>query len=415
MKTFKRIICVVLSLTMCLSSFIVFANAKTDPVDYYTTAGTATKNDIEISNNILNKARKATKENTKSFTYTAVLSNQYDVHIYHFVAPSNGYYAFYTTGWKDTVIRIYEDQNFIIHSYKSKAADWDDDSGRVDSNQFNGRVVKKLDAGEDYYICVRVCYYFTGEYTLHVEPNDDKILSSYGNCSRWTMVDYPSSLIGYNSQNNETIICETRQYLTQPEVLLWGFSTWPELYKKMVEKYPYMDLQVVFDLDYYGKTREALDKANLIINSLMTGLSVFNVEIPTAVSISVSALQTILEKGFLTTDQEKDRIRSELQKKCGFDFDIVDPKLIVKNTHTELYIGLKLVCNKGALYTNRISSITTTSHIYNPVTQQTEEIKATFPYHESLIIGTNNIDVRIGVPYEKGIWCDAKQKGIWSD
>lgn len=103
-----------ISLFLCVLCFFVVSFKAYASSEVYVTAGNADYSSIELSKSVLNKAKSNCTKKSSNFKSTQTISESYQVHIYHFEAPSSGYYAFYTTGSKDTLINVYEHQNFIL-------------------------------------------------------------------------------------------------------------------------------------------------------------------------------------------------------------------------------------------------------------------------------------------------------------
>ena len=118
---------------------------------YYECMGIADSKTISLSEEQLYACRDAITnplscENT--ITYNATISKAYTVQNYHFYVPQNGYYAIYTTGSNDTLIRVYREKQVLwwmdgfIGDYQTS-----DDGSTVDSNELNACSILYLEKG----------------------------------------------------------------------------------------------------------------------------------------------------------------------------------------------------------------------------------------------------------------------------
>ena len=101
-----------LFITLLIGGLCFFSISSFAASMYYSTSGVAHNKNIEVSTSVLNSANDSCTKKTSEFSYTATISSAYDLHIYHFEAPYQGYYSFHTTGNTDTVMKVYEQQNF---------------------------------------------------------------------------------------------------------------------------------------------------------------------------------------------------------------------------------------------------------------------------------------------------------------
>lgn len=86
----------------------------------------------------------------------------------------------------------------------------------------------KLDAGEDYYICVRAYNNKIGSYTLHAEMNQDKMMKKaygYNKCTSTVRKDYGSAS-NYHGVSSKT-------YFTKTEVIFLYWTLDPACQKKV--------------------------------------------------------------------------------------------------------------------------------------------------------------------------------------
>lgn len=137
------------------------------------------------------KAASSPKYTSSTATIYGEISSAGEVDLYHFEAPYEGYYAFYTTGTLDTVGALFEEQNFLWWTTEYKNLDHNDD---YMYSQFgrNFRIIVRLARGEDYYIAVRgYGSYNTGSYRLRIEPNEDDRTFEFG--GTWKAENMPNS------------------------------------------------------------------------------------------------------------------------------------------------------------------------------------------------------------------------------
>ena len=201
-KFLKSTFCLMLSIICLLLCFAVTASASTT-----TTSG---GNTISPSDDELKAAKNPTYSGT-SENIAGAISNSYEMDIYHYEAPYDGYYAVYTIGSLDTVGAVYEHQNFLWWTTSDERVAYTDDGSRI-SSAVNCAMVVYMDKGEDFYICIRAYSHKTGNYNLIIEPNDDKINSTQGGL--WNC-DHIS-----DSMANSGTYPTKRNYLTKDQALL---------------------------------------------------------------------------------------------------------------------------------------------------------------------------------------------------
>ena len=309
------------------SIFVLTFNAGAASV-VYSASGTADSSSIELSSSTLNKAKSNCLKKTTSFSYSATINSKYQVHIYHFEAPSSAYYAFYTTGSSDTIIKVYEHQNFLWWTTSYKDLGKVDDTSKADSNRYNAGFVLNATKGEDYYICVRIFGTNTGSYKLNVELNEDKLLRTRYNMSYWDCekLSYSSSMAGcwYTS----------KQYLSPEETILFYWSLDPAC-QKLVG----IDLNYLYNA-YSEGTQAGIDAANFIIGTL---LSIANVN--PAISVTASGLGAIISYAYNSTNNSAYSMMQTLTNECGVIYNgnswTSSHGLVIKDFFTGTILGNK--------------------------------------------------------------------------
>ena len=145
---------------------------------YYSCDGIANAYEIDLSNEKLYACRdKITNPvNVKNLvSYTNSITKSYQVHIYHYYVPRDGYYTAYTTGSKDTKIRLYRENQILWWINGFIGFDrTEDDGSKCDNNYYNACSIEWLAKGY-YYVAVRMYGTATGSYTINIGPNEDLI------------------------------------------------------------------------------------------------------------------------------------------------------------------------------------------------------------------------------------------------
>lgn len=213
------------------------------------------------------KQFKAAKDPVYSSTNQTIYSSYSGtIKIFHYKAPSSGYFTFYTTGTLDTVGAVFEHNSFLFFS------SWYDEVGYNDDSYYdyytnrtnNFKIVVKLDKNEDYYVCVRGYGSNTGSFTLKIIPTLDKISSNTG--GTWS--------------NSKTIDSTyQKQYYTRQQVELAYQSLSNQATRNLIKNH-YIDKGIV------GTLNE--------LNS-MFGLTFSMVPMPTYVSAGLAITQSILQ------------------------------------------------------------------------------------------------------------------------
>lgn len=317
---------------------------------YYKTASIATFNKIEVSKSELNSAKSKAVKKGSSFKYSATISKAYEMHIYHFEAPSQGYYAFYTTGATDTLIKVYEHQNFLWWTTQYLDRGLNDDGSMADENRTNASLVLELSAGEDYYVCVRAYSTKTGTYQLNVEGNQDRMLRSVYKYSNWDCEKLSNGSI------ISGVYTTKKQYLSKEETILFYWSLDPAC-QDLVG----YDLRYLYNA-YNESIQKGIDTANFILGALMSFANVNPVY-----SVSAGALGSILSYTYSSSNNDAYSVMKKLHDSCGVCYD-----------------GVKWVSTSGLVIEEWFASST---------------IPATHYSFEGY-----NDEVLVGDSYQKGTW-----------
>lgn len=275
---------------MCmLSCFVISVSASTT-----TTSGS---NTISPSDDELKAAKSPTYSGT-SERISGSISSSYEMDIYHYEAPTEGYYAIYTTGSLDTVGAVYEHQNVLWWTTSYENVAYSDDGCQSD-NYRNCSMVVRMDRGEDFYICVRAYGANTGNYTLVIEPNEDKKASTTGGL--WTC-DYIS-----NAKANSGVWTTKKNYLTREQallnyLLLEGIE-WTDPDTKEVINFEVIQATYNEDVD------KAIELATKLLSKLTKGKPV--------VSLSVTLLGNIISEVYSASTETVDELIDIFKEKCG--------------------------------------------------------------------------------------------------
>lgn len=297
----KRITTAFLAIVMLLATFPMPVEAASYSTIYYSTSSTATKNTIEVSQKTLKTAKSKAAKKTSGFTQYATISSAYGMHIYHFEAPSSGYYSFHTTGSLDTIIKVYEEQNFLWMTTQFKDKGLNDDGSMADAERRNANLVLELDAGEDYYICVRGYNQKTGSYNLRVEKNQDRMLFSQYGYSKWKSTDGLATTF-----NGDVYGTTSKQYLTKSEVILFYWSLDPAC-QELVGK----DVDYVYSA-YKKSVSQGISAANVVMSLIPMDY---------AVGVTVSVLGTILDYAYGSSEVTPYDMMIKLADQCGVKYD----------------------------------------------------------------------------------------------
>ena len=313
-----------ISLFLCVLCFFVVSFKAYASSEVYVTAGNADYSSIELSKSVLNKAKSNCTKKGSNFKSTQTISESYQVHIYHFEAPSSGYYAFYTTGSKDTLIKVYEHQNFMWWTTSYKDLGKVDDTSKADTNYFNAGFVLDASSGEDYYICVRLYGSSKGSYTLNVEPNEDKLLRSRYDKSFWEC-DYLSTASAIAG-----CWVTSKQYLTAEETILFYWSLDPAC-QNMVGK----DLEYLYN-EYNKGIQYGIDAANFILGILLAGAD-------PVTSLSVSVIGSIISYAYSASENDAYSMMVTLNELCGVECYgsgwTADHGLVIEDFYTGTILG----------------------------------------------------------------------------
>ncbi len=368
----------IMVVTVCLCS--VFGINVSAATSYYSTKATATTNQIEVSNDILDRAKDSTIKYGNEFSYWAYLREAYDLHIYHFEAPKGGFYNFYTTGSTDTMIKVYEHQNFMWWTTGYKDRGINDDGCKIASNA-NASYVLELDKDEDYYICVRGWNTRTGGYTLHVEGNQDKtdITLSHGNYKRWDKTGTSWDASWAQAWGAPAIYAKT--YLSKEEVILfyWALTSDYEIIDPVTGKK--FSVEGLYN-EFKQSTSQAISDINTLL-SLITAIP----KVPDALGTTATVAGLILDIGYNASTTTKDEMKQILTDKCGAKRTYYSSSY----SNGKYYITETIEASHGLCIENTFTSSTN----YETGFTWTFDAKNYSTYDDN---------VRVGVKYEKGDW-----------
>lgn len=345
-NAFKPTFSLVLAISFLFSCFSVSANASTT-----TTSGLR---DISPSNSEL-KAAKSPVYISEAEVITATISKSYEMDIYHYEAPEDGYYAIYTTGALDTVGAVYEHENFLWWTTSYKEVARNDDGNQFDY-YLNCSMIVYMEEGEDYYICIRAFDKKTGAYKLFIEPNEDKKKTSNGGI--WT----PNYKLSYNSSNS--IRLESRTYLTKEQALL--NYLWLDGVEGIDEKGNKIDFELIRET-YHEDVALAIEYANIL-------LGVFTVDADPVVSMTVSLFGNSVSMVYEALTESTDELKETFERECG-----------IKKTQKKVNGSSACV-----IYT-----------VKNGMLKESVIVDSRYPIN---LYSANNDNILTGVKYERGTW-----------
>ncbi len=296
-KQLKRILCILLTIICITTSVPILANAST-----VTTKGEAT---ISPTKKQLNGA-KSPKYSSSSVTISGKIKKSFNMDIYHFEAPAQGYYAIYTTGLSDTVGAVYEHQNFLWWTTEYKRIAYNDDGCKIDRSR-NFSMVVKLDKGEDYYICVRTYGKSWGSYKLIIEPNEDKTKSENG--GMWTSQKLDDSSMLLNCYVSK------KQYFTKEQALL----NYLLLENEDIEL---PDGYVVNFDTIYATYQESVSEAMEILCNIIDYVCAIP-KVPEGVSITASMVGSMIQMIYSCSTDEADDLADEIKATCDIKQKII--------------------------------------------------------------------------------------------
>lgn len=177
--------------------------------------------------------------------------------------------------------------------YKFRSSN--DDGCKV-SSSLNFSLVEKFSNGEDYYICVRAYGSRTGNYTLVIEPNEDKIISDVGGVWDNNYLSTSAAMLGvWTSQ---------KQYLTPEEVLLFYWFLDPAT-RDNVD----YSLDVVYSA-YNENISLAISICNEIVNLLLAPADFY-------ISFPISVIGSMLDYCYNASEVTAYDMMEILHDKCG--------------------------------------------------------------------------------------------------
>ena len=353
MKTLKRFFIVAFAMLFLGIVSQVGVHAASNDY-YYSCDGIANAYEIDLSNEKLYACRdKITNpvnvENLVS--YTNSITKSYQVHIYHYYVPYDGYYTAYTTGSKDTKIRLYRENQILWWINGFIGFDrTEDDGSKCDNNYYNACSIEWLAKGY-YYVAVRMYGTATGSYTINIGPNEDLIYRpKYPEYRVWTLSHVNRAVAPYVS-----VLIAKREYYSWQETLMlyWLLSDNAQLTINIGE---YADL--------YGKpaitSKELLnlykneDNAVLAINiaSFVIGVICTLVNAPAGVSIGASVIPALLTTAI---EMSEHNYLNEIATVCGIEFEFV----FAANRH----IGFKMSLKKNLIVESRYVSGPTVTQV----------------------------------------------------
>lgn len=292
---FKKSICFVLALTLCLS--VTFSSVALATF----TVKTSGKKDINPSKSEFKNAKNP-KYNSKTETIAGNIHEKYTLDIHHWEAPEGGYYAFYTKGSLDTVEKVYEEDGVIKIDYLQSGYS---DDAKIDKTGKNACIVTDVDKYEDYYICVRGYNDKTGKYKLRIEPNEDK--TTYQNYGTWESDRIPSGSAVAGVWTSQ------KDYLTKEQAFLLYLMLKPNV-KIIGANNKEYSLSYLNKLSRFKEEKDYSTLNNILMTVVSTGIGCAN----TGAGIAASAFCLVYSE-LPSKKSEKEKLIEALEKKCGIE------------------------------------------------------------------------------------------------
>ncbi|MBR4586991.1 MAG: hypothetical protein IKO30_01610 [Lachnospiraceae bacterium] len=292
----KKRLCKALSAVIVASSLFMSVFYDSALARKVTTSGTS---NIVCKDSEFEAARNKPMYNNKSQVINSSISKAYQQDIFHYECQEDGYYAVYSTGSLDTVGALYEEENNWlgkVEEYKFRSKNDDSYSGAT-----NFGFVVRMDEDEDYFACVRGYNNKTGNYTLIIEPNEDKIF--HKNFGTWNAEYIPFV------QQVAKLWVDKKIYLTKEQVIVLYWSLDPAtIITDGSKNYTMSQLKALY------KTNSTT-VANFIASALATLIGIKY----TAAGVGASFLAFVF--GEMMSDSQarnsKEALKEKLVELCG--------------------------------------------------------------------------------------------------
>ncbi len=281
-------------MTFILATVLLFnGNGRVAQAYSVTTSGNAAFN---TTNQTFKNANNP-KYTNQTQVITGSISKAYKQDVYHYQCQRSGYYAVYTRSRTDTVGALYKEDGLFNPAYKYIVKN-DDYFSAKDQNFY---FVSELNLWNNYYVCVRCFGQKTGNYTLYIEPNEDKIF--HMNYGVWESTKISSSDIIAGMWIKKKV------YLNKEQAVLYYWLLDPATKIQGASKvYGLSELQQL----YYSDSSTAL---NIVTTTLSAALGVKN----TAIGIAASILGLIIGESVSASKskQTAESMKKTLVKLCG--------------------------------------------------------------------------------------------------
>lgn len=245
-------------------------------------------------------ANKPEYNNTKEVITDQTIAKPYDVKLFCYKAPVGGYYKVYTTGETDTLGKLFKRNEFMGRTTGYEAITTTVD-GRGQGSNF--LTIKRFDENAHYYVGVRGFSTETGDYTLVIEPNDDKVYSNIG--GMWvndSATSGPASITYLNKYQ----VDELYHLFTDEEAL----KTVRTEYKKdgMFAALDALRMKGLTKLSYYAKEYAFSDQLGTFTLKQVTAI----------ISGSIPTTQAMLSEMFETCCQKDklEEVKAQLEAIC---------------------------------------------------------------------------------------------------
>ncbi len=361
-------------LLFLVNIFLIFSIDIHAASDFYKTKCTATQADIEVSNKILNTAREKAKLNNSFFNFSAEISEEYELHIYRFKSSKMGFYNFYTLGYTDTLMKVYEVKKSWF-SVNYNELDFNDDGCMIGDYNYNSSIRTRFKENTEYLICVRAHGKSTGSYQLFAEPNTDKFTTERYNYSSWNVKEH-----AIEDEKLHRTCNYKKVYLTKEQVILLYWILCTDDYNTKIKDSNGNELCLEDMFKYYYKD---VDKAISIGNTIISIVcSAFNAD--RKISLSLTLLGVLVDAAYKNATKTRTEIKHILEEKCSCS---VTPEY--------------QYWDNGQFYeTRKYSAENELCVIYKVIYSQGE---TTLNVYSILYEGYNN-RIREGYEYDKGTW-----------
>ncbi len=371
----KKKICFVV-IVFCFFMFFC-VKTKADGSAYYDTKASYNEEELEVSSDVLKNVKKYTEVHKGDFGYGALMKEEYELHIYHYVPSRTGFYNAYTTGVSNTILKVYREKK--IFGYTTGFEDMGKSSSVcLTSYSRNASLALRFNKGEDYYICVRMHSNNKGFYNIFIEANLDKMSTKFNDYKEWNVNEHATLI------ENLHRICDYKKlYLSKEQVILfyWALCSENPDETKVVDS----NGNVIYLSDLYHAYDEDFEKFVSLCFKVLSILAGFFGDYGPYVSKGIKGLDYIFKITYNASTNTKKEMRNILNEKCGADYVLVDQYW----EHGEFYEIKKYIAKKELCI------------IYREIKGGDSLSQNLF---KTIIYEGYDSEIREGYEYDKGNW-----------